>query len=295
VGSQCAGAKVNGVLVPLRHRLANGDTVEIITSPHQRPKQEWLDLVVSGRARSNIRHAIKAEQVEHARKLGREILTRDLSRRSLGYERLLKTGKLKALARELNYRDLDAMLNAIAYGKLDVKHVGRRLAGHDDEAHKPNLLRRVLQIGRPGTVKVDGQANVVVRFAKCCSPVPGDPVQGFITRGRGVTVHTRDCSKIFHLDPERRVPVEWEAAPGGELRRVKVRVVSEDRPGLLAEISNRISAEGMNIDGARISTSINNRAIQEFDLRVKDRKHLEGVLKQISKTRGVLSVERVRP
>jgi GTP pyrophosphokinase len=295
IGDHCAGSKVNGLLVPLRHRLANGDTVEIITSPHQRPRQEWLDLVVSGRARSRIRHAVKIEQTERSRGLGRELLRRELGKRGQNFERLVKTGKLGALARELSHKDLDSMLQAIAYGKLDARLVGRRIAGTDqDEPRKPSLLQRVLQIGaRPGAVRVDGHEDVVVRFAKCCSPLPGDPVQGFITRGRGVTVHQRDCSKIFHLDPERRVPVEWSAAPG-DLRTVKLRVVTEDRPGLLAAISNKISGEGINIDSAHVSTSLHNRAVQEFDVRVKDRKHLENVTKQISRIRGVLSVERVR-
>jgi len=134
---------------------------------------------------------------------------------------------------------------------------------------------------------------VLVRFGRCCSPLPGDAVEGFITRGRGVTVHARDCRKIFHLDPERRVSVTWEGAPG-EVRNVKVRVVSEDRPGLLAEVSNRISAEGINIGGARITTSGENRAVQTFDLAVKDRKALDSVIKKMSKIRGVLSVERIR-
>jgi GTP pyrophosphokinase len=295
IGDHCAGSKVNGLLVPLRHRLANGDTVEIITSPHQRPRQEWLDLVVSGRARSRIRHAVKLEQTERSRSLGRELLRRDLGKRGLNLERLQKSGKLGALARELSHKDLDSMLQAIAYGRLDAKLVGRRLAGQDQgEPRPPSLLQRVLQIGaRPGAVRVDGHEDVVVRFAKCCAPLPGDPVQGFITRGRGVTVHQRDCSKIFHLDPERRVPVEWTAAPG-DLRSVKLRVVTEDRPGLLAAISNKFSGEGINIDSAHVSTSLHNRAVQEFDVRVKDRKHLETVLKQISRIRGVLSVERVR-
>jgi GTP pyrophosphokinase len=295
IGHRCAGAKVNGQLVPLRHKLRNGDTVEIITSPHQKPRREWLDGVVSGRARSAIRHAVKVEQVARSRTLGREILQRELGQRSLAYDRLLKSGKLTALARELSYKDLDAMLQAIAYGKLEARQVARRLGGEEgSERRAPSLLQRVLRVGaRAGGVRVDGQEDVVVRFANCCSPVPGDPVEGFITRGRGVTVHARDCNKVFHLDPERRVPVEWSAAPG-EVHLVQVRVVSEDRPGLLAEISNKISEEGVNIEGARVSTSVSGRAMQSFDLHVRDRAHLDAVLRRLSKVRGVLSVERVR-
>jgi GTP pyrophosphokinase len=292
VGNHCAGAKVNGQLVPLRNRLSNGDTVEIIQSPHQRPRQEWLDHVVTGRARSRIRHFLKSMEVEHARKLGREILTRDLQRRGHSFAKLTKGGELAAVAKELSYRGLEAMLQAVAYGRLDTRKVIRKLIG--EEERPPTLLEKVFRPRRmPAGVKVDGVERVLVRFGRCCSPVPGDPVEGFITRGRGVTVHTRDCRKIFHLDPERRVAVTWEGVPG-ELRSVKVRVVSEDRPGLLAEVSNRISEQGINIGGGRISTSGDNRAVQTFDLAVKDRKHLDTVMKQISKIRGVLTVERVR-
>ena len=296
VGNHCAGAKINGQLMPLRHTLSNGDTVEIVTSPHQRPRQEWLDFVVTGRARSRIRHFLKLEQVERARDLGRDLLQRELHKRGLGYDKLSKSGELKESAKELGVRELDGLLQALAYGKLDARAVARKIAGvGDDEPEpKPSLLRRVLSVGRStGQVRVSGMENVLVRFAKCCAPVPGDSVEGFITRGRGVTVHASDCPKIFHLDPERRVPVTWEDAPG-EVVRVKVRVVSEDRQGLLAAVTNKISAEGVNIDSAQIYTSDDKRAIQVFELQVKNRKHLEGVLRQIAKIRGVVTVERVR-
>ena len=296
VGNHCAGAKINGQLMPLRHTLSNGDTVEIVTSPHQRPRQEWLDFVVTGRARSRIRHFLKLEQVERARDLGRDLLQRELHKRGLGYDKLSKSGELKESAKELGVRDLDGLLQALAYGKLDARAVARKIAGvGDDEPEpKPSLLRRVLSVGRStGQVRVSGMENVLVRFAKCCAPVPGDSVEGFITRGRGVTVHASDCPKIFHLDPERRVLPGDRHAPG-EVVRVKVRVVSEDRQGLLAAVTNKISAEGVNIDSAQIYTSDDKRAIQVFELQVKNRKHLEGVLRQIAKIRGVVTVERVR-
>ncbi len=293
VGNHCAGSRVNGQLVPLRNRLSNGDTVEIIQSPHQRPRQEWLDHVVTGRARSRIRHFLKAAEVEHSRKLGREILTRDLQRRRYNFKKLTKSGELAKVANDLSYNGLEAMLQALAYGKLSSRQVIRKLSG-EEEQRAPSLLEKVFRPrSKPLSVKVDGMDRVLVRFGRCCSPLPGDPVEGFITRGRGVTVHTRNCRKIFHLDPERRVAVTWEGVPG-EVRSVRVRVVSQDRPGLLAEVSNRISAEGINIGGGRITTSGDNRAVQTFDLAVKDRKHLDTVIKQLSKIRGVLSVERIR-
>jgi GTP pyrophosphokinase len=293
VGNRCAGAKVNGKLVPLRSKLSNGDTIEILTSPHQKPRQEWLDHVVTGRARNRIRHVLKEQQVDHARKLGREILERDLRRRSLNYDKLVKSGDLGRAARELSYKNLDALLQAIAYGKRETKQVIAKLGGGEEQP-SPSLLRRVFPARRANAgVKVGGLDHVLVRFGQCCSPVPGDPVEGFITRGRGVTVHTRDCPKIFHLDPERKVPVSWEDAPES-LHRVKLRVTSEDRPGLLAAVTNKISGEGINIHAGQINTSGGNRAVQTFELSVKDRKTLDAAIRHISKIRGVLSVERLR-
>ena len=236
---------------------------------------------------------LRTEQVEDARTLGKEILQRDLQRRRLSYDGLLKSGDLSAVAKDLKHKDLDAMLQAVAYGRLSGRQVARKLGGQEETAPK-NLLQRVFRPSRgPADVKVGGLDHVLVRFGKCCAPLPGDPVEGFITRGRGVTVHARDCPKIFHLDPERRVPVDWEGEPE-TVRTVKVRVVSEDRPGLLAAISNRISAEGINIGGGQITTSGNNRAVQTFELSVKNRRELDAVIVQLSKIRGVLSVERVR-
>ena len=293
VGSQCAGAKVNGKLVPLRHKLSNGDTVRIITSPHQRPRREWLDHIVTGRARSRVRQLIRLEQVDHARSLGRDILKRELQARGLQYEKLIGAGDLTRVATELSYKTLDAMLQALAYGRLSARQVVRKLGGPEEES-PPSLISRVLgPLRDSGGVKVDGMDRVLVRFGRCCSPLPGDPVTGFITRGRGVTVHARDCSKIFLLDPERRVPVTWDNAVE-EPRRVKVRVVSDDRRGLLAAVSKQISTAGINIQGGRITSSGPNRSVQELELMVKDRKHLENLIRLLSKIKGVLKVERLR-
>jgi GTP pyrophosphokinase len=135
--------------------------------------------------------------------------------------------------------------------------------------------------------------DVLVRFARCCSPLPGDEVVGFITRGRGVTVHVKDCSKVFELDPERRVDVEWDSAVSGP-RRIKVRVHSLDKPGLLANVTNTISEAGINIEGARVTTTRDQKALHSFDLAVADVKSLNAVMKKIERIKGVLSVERLR-
>jgi GTP pyrophosphokinase len=299
IGGHCAGARVNGRLVPLRHRLTNGDTVEILTSPHQHPRQEWLDHVVTSRARSRIRHYLRVQQVEHSRTLGEEILRRELAHRGLNFEQLRKNGELARVAKELGQKGLEGMLGAVAYGKLQPRLVVRKLqpegkgAPEEEPPAPPSLLRRVLPRRHPGGVRVNGMENVLVRFARCCNPLPGEGVVGYITRGRGVTIHAGDCPKSFHLDRERKVSVSWEPSPE-ETRPARIRVVSEDRPGLLAEVSKRISAEGINIQAAHISTDGDNRAVQDFELALRDSAHLRVILKQISKIRGVLSVERVR-
>ena len=213
-------------------------------------------------------------------------------RRRMNYEKLLKDGAITRVAKELNYKSVEALLQSISYGKISAKQVIRKLGVDTEQPEQPpTFLERVFRPrGDPG-VKVGGMDQVLVRFGQCCSPVPGDAIEGFITRGRGVTVHLRNCPKVFHLDPERRVAVSWgDIAP--EPRRVKVRVVSEDRKGLLAAVSDRISAEHVNIEAAKIHT-LDNRAIQNFDLSVPDRRHLDAVLKAISKLPGVLQVERV--
>jgi GTP pyrophosphokinase len=294
IGNHCAGARVNGKLMPMRHRLANGDTVEIVTSPHQHPRQEWLEYVVTTRARNRIRHYLRVQQVEHARTLGTELLRKELQQRGKNFEQLRKAGELTRVSKELGHKGLEGLFAAVAYGKVHPRQVVRKLSPEDESRPAPGLIRRVLTPRRKASgVRVDGMDNVLVRFARCCNPLPGEGVVGYITRGRGVTVHTRDCPKSFHLDHERKVSVTWGGSPE-EAWHVRIRVVSEDRPGLLAEISKRISSEGINIQGANIKTSDQNRAVQDFDLSLRDNDHLRSIVKQISKIRGVLSVERLR-
>jgi GTP pyrophosphokinase len=277
VGARCAGSRVNGKMVPLRHRLANGDTVEIQTSPNQYPRKDWLEFAVSSRARNRIRHAIRAAEMERSRELGREILERELRRGGFSLPRLL-------------------LLSAVGYGRVAAGDVLRRLRGEEIPVTEPSRKRRGLfrrrEPDRLG-IRVNGQPDVLVRFGKCCGPLPGDDVVGFVTRGRGVTVHVKDCPKAFELDPARRIDVDWEpdaAAPW----RIRMRVRSQDRPGLLAKITKTISAAGVNIGAARVTTSADQMALHSFDVWVNDVDTLNSVMKRIGKIKGVLSVERVR-
>ena len=296
VGAHCSGAKVNGKMVPLRHRLINGDTVEVRTSADQYPRKDWLEFVVSSRARNRIRHAIRTADKARSRELGRDILDRTLRKAGLSLPRLLESGELAEVAKGDRGGTVEALLSAVGYGRVAAADVVRKLRGQEDAApertpKRHGLFRRREPVGP--SIRVDGYPDVLVRFGKCCGPLPGDDVIGFITRGRGVTVHVKDCPKAFELDAARRIDVEWEPDAKAPWR-IRMRIHSLDRPGLLAKITKTISARNINIGAARITTSPDQMAVQTFDLWVHDVETLNSVMKEISKIKGVLSVERMR-
>jgi len=298
VGAHCAGAKVNGKMVPLRQLLKNGDTVEVTTSPNQYPRKDWLEFVASSRARSRIRHAVRTVETERSRSLGRDMLQRELRKAGFSLPRLLESGELAEVARAERRNSVDQLLSAVGYGRLAAADVVRRLRGDDPpepevapEPPRRRLFRR-RRTSKSG-VRVSGQPDVLVRFGKCCAPLPGDDVVGFVTRGRGVTVHAKACPKMFEADPARRIEVEWEPETA-EPWRIKMRVLSQDRPGLLATVTKTISAAGINIGAARVTTNQDRMAEQNFDVWVTDVETLNAVMRQIGKIRGVVSVERMR-
>ncbi len=296
VGEHCAGARVNGKLVSLRYRLHDGDTVEIVTNPAQVPRKDWLEFVVSGKARSRIRHAIRAAERARSRELGREILERELRRGGLSLPRLLEDGRLEEAARRERHRTLDELFSAVGYGRLPAATVVGWLRPEGEAAPEPapTLRRRLFRRApdRSG-IRVSGLPDVLVRFGGCCNPLPGEEVVGFVTRGRGVTVHVKECGKAFAMDPERRIDVQWEATTA-EPRRIRVRVMCVDEPGMLAKITKSISAAGINIGAAKVATNADRQAVLDFDLWVAEIRALNALIKQIEKVRGVLSVERVR-
>ncbi len=300
VGNRCSGAKVNGKLVPLRYRLHNGDIVEILTSTMQKPSKDWLDLVVTARARNKIRHVIHQEERNRSISLGRALLERAFRKVGVNYQRMVKTGEIKRALNELNIKSLDTLLSQVGYGKISAGGVLKKLvppeklseAGEEASTKLGDIFRRALKRTRPSGIKVRGVGDVLVRFGKCCSPLPGDHVVGFITRGRGVTVHTAGCPKALMIDPERRVEVDWDQDPG-YLHPVKIRVVSINAPGILANLSKTLSAADLNISHARITTTRDQKAVNIFEFAVTNLVHLNSVMKQIEKIQGVISVERL--
>ncbi|HLK10436.1 MAG TPA: bifunctional (p)ppGpp synthetase/guanosine-3',5'-bis(diphosphate) 3'-pyrophosphohydrolase [Candidatus Binatia bacterium] len=300
VGHHCAGARVNGRIVPLRYQMQSGDTVEIITTATQTPSKDWLKLVKTSRAKNRIRAWVKAQQSQRSVAVGREILERDLARHQLDLAQLRKDGTLARVARELDEVDEDALLASVGYGKVTPHQVLVRILPEQEierrrersEGAFQRFMRLVSRQSKSG-VKVSGIEDMLVRFGKCCSPLPGERITGFITRGRGVTVHTQDCPKVLESDPQRRIDVQWENGKGSP-RPVKLEVTCVDRPGLLAAMSKAISAAGINIAGARVQNVGDHKAQNTFELVVSSLEELTRVMRSLERVRGVMRVERVR-
>ncbi len=293
VGLHCSGARVNGRLVPLSRELKNGDTVEVLTDARQRPSRDWLAFVKTARARQKIRQWIKQEEFDSSVQLGRELLEREL--RKLRKERPDEEAMTRT-ARALNLPDFDYVYAALGRGELGPAAILRELyPGEDPTQTRPasafeRLVDRVRGSGRG--VRIQGLDNMMVRYSQCCQPVPGDDVIGYITRGRGISVHRVDCPNVLNLGehPERRIEIEWQAESGD---RFFVRLVVEgnDRRGLLSDIASAITGTGTNIRSAEIH-AVEGGMRGNFAVEVQNLAHLKKVIKAIRRINGVLSVER---
>jgi GTP pyrophosphokinase len=305
VGERCVGAKVNGKIVPLRYKLKNGDTVEVLTSANAFPSKDWLTFVKTSRAQTRIRSYIKLQQRQKAMALGRDLLERELRRFGVGLGRTLRRDDLPKLLQELGVRTQEELFSSIGYGKMAPSQVVELVVPAEKLQEKkktstPAPVSRLTEIfrkvaGRTGRtgVRINGIDDVMVRFGRCCNPVPGDEVIGFITRGRGITVHTAECDRVLSTDHERRVDVQWDVRAGDFKRPVTVRVLTSDRPGLLADISQKFSAAGVNISQANCRATGDDRAVNTFEVAISDLKQLQGVMSAIERIKGVHSVERV--
>jgi GTP pyrophosphokinase len=299
VGQHCVGARVNGAMVPLRHQLHNGDVVEILTSNHQHPNKDWLDFVITGRARSRIRGYLRSQERERSIKLGRELLEKAMHKQSLSFARFFKNGDTQKLLAGLKLNSSEELFAQIGYGRLSTSEVVEVIAPSTDtearDSMRPSFIERTVRkvTGKnDAAISIQGVDNVLVRFAKCCTPLPGDSITGWITRGRGVTVHRRECAKAMELDPQRRVDVEWGASAKVALP-VSMRVVTDDKPGILAKVSSTFTDGGVNIHEANCRASNDGRAINLFQFTVNDVKMLKTLMRQIQKIDGVIDVERI--
>lgn len=300
IGHRCVGAKVNGKLVPLKYELKNGDIVEVITSPHHTPSKDWLKIVKSSRARNKIRGWIKVEERKRSIVLGREICEKDFRKYSLNMQKIQKSGEFKKLAAEFGYAADDDLLAAVGYGKVSSNQIISKLLPDEKlkerSEYKESRLEAVINKFKgksSSAVEISGLDDVLVRFGKCCNPVPGDDIIGFITRGKGVTVHTADCQFALESDPERRVDVAWNKAKTAALP-VKIRVLCHDVKGILATITLAITNCEANIASAQIHSTIDQRGENIFEVNVTDLAHLQKVMNSLMKIKGVIKVERIK-
>jgi GTP pyrophosphokinase len=298
VGEHCVGAKVNGKLVPLRTTLQQGDIVEIVTSPNQHPSRDWLQIVKSSRARSKINQWLKIEERARSIALGRELLEREAKKYRLNGTALLGGEDARKVAADLGFPTVDDMLAALGYGKSSVSQLLHRLApaaAMVEAPEKPRAASATRPKAEQG-VRIRGVDDLLVRFARCCNPLPGDAIVGFITRGRGLTIHARDCLTVAKsvLDRERLVNVEWDvAAPATRPVRIAV-YIGRDRPGLLSEITGAISAKNGNITKAEVTVTDDRRGMNHFVVEVADLEQLQGIMTAIRDVPDVINVERVR-
>lgn len=298
IGQHCSGARVNGRLVPLKYILRSGDTVEIITTQEQTPSRDWLKVVKTPRARSRIHAWITSQQRERSMALGHEILEGDFSRHGLDYRELRAQGTLETLGRELGVKNEEGLLAGVGYGKVMPRQVLARLLPAEqiagDEKQMEGGLERLFRLvgARDRGVRVKGIEDVLVRFARCCNPLPGEDIAGIITRGRGVTVHVASCPTGLEGDPERRMEVGW-SDDAQMPRAVKIEVNCADEPGLLAAISSAISEAGVNIARAHIRT-FDGKAVNTFEIMIGSSDQLRQVLQDISRVEGVFEASRVQ-
>ncbi len=298
VGDHCARAKVNGKLVPLKYELQNGDMVEILTSKTQTPRKDWMKFVKTADARAKIRAYIRKQEKEQAQTLGKEILEKGLRKSGLHYGKLLKEGEFKKVLKAHRLKSLEDLLRAVAYGRLSVGQVVEALPKKEpepDEGAWDKGLERLVEKAEKRSdtgVKVRGIPDIFVRFAKCCNPVHGEEIIGFITRGRGVTIHAKTCLKVREGSGERWIDVNWDEG-ARVLQRAKIRVVSEDRPGLLAGLSKAIAAVDVNISQAKAWTTGDRQGVAQFEVMVKNVEHLTELIHSLEKVKGVVAVERL--
>jgi GTP pyrophosphokinase len=300
VGVHCAGAKVNGRIVPLRYELQSGDTLEILTSENQKPNRGWLDIARTGRAIQRIRRYLRAQEHELGVKLGREMVDAELRRSGSALSKVKNDGSLARVAQLHGFDNPELLFVDVAKGKLGLADVGKELLPDGawkarQEAPSSTLGNLFARWNRrsESPVLISGEDGVLVSFANCCSPLPGEPVEGFITRGRGISVHKVECAELKRTDLDRRIAVEWDRET--RLRHsTEVRIVCTDRPGMLADISKVCEQAQININRAEARAMDDGRSVCTLTLSVRDVEEMTTLSANLRRVKGVESVERVQ-
>lgn len=295
VGLHCAGAKINGRLQPISTKLKSGDQVEIITNPHRTPSHDWLKLVKTSSARNRIRRWLRQAGFEQSVALGKEILQRQLKELHLG---LPDESKLQEFAEQLDRKSVEDLYASLGNGSLSARNLINLIQpeGVETKSDTPGIVGRVIERIRGSKgIRVQGLDNMMFRFAGCCQPVPGEEIVGFITRGRGVTIHHANCALAIDLAdkyPERKISASWDAGPDQSFV-VQLDVTVEDRKGMLRDITEAISSSNTNVRGAEVHSE-DTTASGKFLIEVSSLSHLNRIIDKIRKVKGVISVQRSR-
>ena len=303
VGLHTIGAKVNGRIAPIKRKLKSGDIVEILTSPNQKPSKDWLSFVATSKARNKIRSHLRSEQREKSRKLGKELLAHELESHELSYDDLVKSQEISKLTKVAKESQIEDVLVGIGYGRINAKDlVEKTFPSKEKKDFEKEILESEIETKKPSVKKspkqgvlVSGHSDVLVQFARCCTPLPGEDIVGYITRGRGVTVHRSSCPRAFDQDPARRISVEWSPSAQSEstFHKCSISIITQDKPGVLAEVTSVLSSCGANVAKAEARVSQVREGILDFELGIKNAQHLENVITKLEAIPSVLSVKRM--
>lgn len=298
VGNHCTGAKVNGRLVPLRYELQSGDTVEIVTSDSQRPSRDWIALAHTGRAIQKIRRFLRQEERDQGLRLGREMIEAELKRFQWTLQKVQKEPAFREALKKRGVKDLDPLLVEVARGHValgplvkDLLPDGVYQPRQDEQQGALSSLLNRFRRATTSPVLITGEDGLLVSYAKCCGPLPGEPIAGFITRGRGITVHRSACPQLAGMDPDRQIPVEWDAAAAVK-HSGEIRIYCTDRPGMLAKITNICEQNGVNINRAEAQAPSDAPAVVTLELELRDVSELTRLISNIEKVPGVDAVHR---
>ncbi|NRA63719.1 MAG: bifunctional (p)ppGpp synthetase/guanosine-3',5'-bis(diphosphate) 3'-pyrophosphohydrolase [Pseudobacteriovorax sp.] len=307
VGVKCIGVKVNGRMAPIKRRLNSGDIVEVLTSPHQKPSKDWLNFIVTSKARNKIRSHLRSEQRERSRKIGRDLLSQHLESVHLTIEDLEKSGdttKLVKAARESNFDDV---LIGIGYGRINsLDLINKTFPKPEPKESIEEQVSKTEFDGLTGRgrsenkqskspILVSGFDDVLVTIARCCQPLPGEPIIGFITRGRGVTVHRSACPRALDMDPDRKIQVEWaekSEKSSTSYHKCYISLRTQDKPGVLAEVTSILSSCQANVHKAEAKVAADLTGTLDFELGVKNLSHLDLVISKLESIPAVVSVRR---
>ena len=298
VGHQCIGARVNGIMVPLKHALKNGDIVEVLTNRSHKPSRDWLGFVATSRARNKIRTFLNATERSRSVEIGRKLLDKEARRADLNLKQATQTERFEKVMSDYGFSKADDLFAAVGYGKVSPRRVveGVKPPGDgDDKGARASLARAVRRVLRGGQdkIKVDGMDDLMVYRAKCCNPVPGEKITGYVSRGKGVSVHAVDCSNLLNLmvDPERRIDVSWDGDKETKYA-ITLSVNVEDRKGILADITSIIAETNTDIRTVEAKTFEDRHGTIDVTVSISNVKELDRITKSIRAVDGVLGVDR---